>query len=977
MKKRLISLLLVVMMICTLLPLSAMAEGTDAEQPSTTSNIMEAVKELLFSDSRTKVNPSKPTGDTGMVVVPIFGKELTDILDEGKLFSHTKEALQVRLSGKSVIPETEITITGIDENTESIQQEKLDLASYSIFNDIVAHVNVEVQGRQAFKEVLLALKGYLVDGIQSSLVKSAVEKFLDSFNVPYTDEDIEAVVDNPSEFETNLLNIIGRGEYTDADGKVHKFNTTVLGNTFGFTGLGLTEEECADVDKFFTALYKNYAGETVDTMITNAIRSMANDQLSDYMGFAYQVYVKEDLPAGDYNVRVEIIDRQGFTTKSLVREYPVTVEAASVSYAGETRTEGTTTFDFEKMFAIEEDELDKIDTDSDNDIIKLFNFVVEAKDKLNELYNGIVKLAPNNKEITLPVLGKITLPLTVDFTLDFTGVWLDREDPYIGFTNQDLGGNLIAKTEQEEKAQFVMVDRDELINVMEAMMDVGKDTFTNAVESLKEIYTNDGSNEELPTWDEFTKMHQEILSLDTTGETPQVQFNTDKLLPLVWVYVKMMDIPEVWDHFLANDVRLPAILMATADDEGNVKISENSNVTLVWMLDALIKIADLSQDALEELGTELREGGTIEALVDAVFEGADLENEDLKQLLINVLVWVSENTEEGSEAVVEILKATSEPVKGIINTWIYPLLQNDALFHLVGGFLEVEGGEGRMHGILTDKMPDSYYLLLQKKAPEGYIVNPMVYTVKLDWSEDGWVYARIANLGIVAPYFAENYYTFLRNNSIAKTTDKILSRLSQGKEITILEDLMNGTADVTGQTIAASTYTIAFQSWIVYYFMGGQFVYTEEKGGLTQLQEDITKYLLAQGQTAENLMKFSGDVYYRSKAVVSADLNGDSWAFYNASKSVKENIVVQATAIAKQISGSIVTEGNKVNEAVKTVVDNAIARLGKVDTTSKIASYLDAAKEKIVDMAKSTAKSILTTALKKTTSLFTSLIKGR
>ena len=584
---------------------------------------------------------------------------------------------------------------------------------------------------------------------------------------------------------------------------------------------------------------------------------------------------------------------------------------------------------------------------------------------------------PNNKEIKIPSLGTLTLPLVVDFTLGFTGVWLDRQDPYIGFTNQDLGGNLIAKTEQEEKAQFVMVDRDQLLNVMSAMIDVGKDTFTNTVNSLKEIYQNDGSNEGLPTWNEFTKMHQDILSLDTTGETPQVQFDAASMMKLVWIYVKMMDIPEVWDHFLANDVRLPAILMATADDEGNVKISEASNGTLVWMLDALIKIADLSQDALEELGAELREGGGIEAAVTAVFEGAELENDDLKQLLINVLVWISENTEEGSEAVVEILKATSGPIKGLINTWIYPLLQNDALFHLVGGFLEVEGGEGRMHGILTDKMPDSYYLLLQKKAPEGYLINPMVYTVKLDWSEDGWVYAKIANLGIVAPYFAEDYYTFLRNNSIAKTTDRILSRLSQGKEITILEDLMNGTANVTEQTIAASTYTIAFQAWIVYNFMGGRFVYTEENGGQTKLQEDITKYLIAQGKTAENLMKFSGDVYKRSKAVVSADLNGDGWAFYNASKSIKENIVVQTTAIAKQISDSIVTEGNKVNEAVKTVVKSTIDSLSEVDTTSKTAEYVDQAIAKAKESVTSMLRSALISAIKKTTSLFASMLKRK
>ena len=989
MKKRLISLLLVVMMICTLLPVSIMADN-DSTKSSITENIKAAVKELLISDTRTKIEPKVPSGETGMVVVPVFGKELTDILDEGKLFSYTKEALQVRLSGKSIIPEAKITITGIDENTKSIQQQELDLAKYSVFNDILPHVNVTVQGKETFKDSIKLLREALLKIPFSN--EESVKKLFDAFRIPYEDEDIEAIFEesededpgnsdpNNDKLKTvvkNILNVLGRGEFTDSNGTVHKFSREFLGHTIGFDGLGIDEEYCDDVDEFFTALYRAKAGDKVDQMVADAIHRLANDQLADYAGFAYQVYVKEDLPAGDYQVKIELIDRQGFTTKSLVKKYPVTVKAASVSYAGETRTEGTTTIDFEKLFAIEEDELEKIDTDSDNEIIKLFNFVVDAKDKLTSLYNGIVDNIPNNKEIKIPSLGTLTLPLVVDFTLGFTGVWLDRQDPYIGFTNQDLGGNLIAKTEQEEKAQFVMVDRDQLLNVMSAMIDVGKDTFTNTVNSLKEIYQNDGSNEGLPTWNEFTKMHQDILSLDTTGETPQVQFDAASMMKLVWIYVKMMDIPEVWDHFLANDVRLPAILMATADDEGNVKISEASNVTLVWMLDALIKIADLSQDALEELGAELREGGGIEAAVTAVFEGAELENDDLKQLLINVLVWISENTEEGSEAVVEILKATSGPIKGLINTWIYPLLQNDALFHLVGGFLEVEGGEGRMHGILTDKMPDSYYLLLQKKAPEGYLINPMVYTVKLDWSEDGWVYAKIANLGIVAPYFAEDYYTFLRNNSIAKTTDRILSRLSQGKEITILEDLMNGTANVTEQTIAASTYTIAFQAWIVYNFMGGRFVYTEENGGQTKLQEDITKYLIAQGKTAENLMKFSGDVYKRSKAVVSADLNGDGWAFYNASKSIKENIVVQTTAIAKQISDSIVTEGNKVNEAVKTVVKSTIDSLSEVDTTSKTAEYVDQAIAKAKESVTSMLRSALISAIKKTTSLFASMLKRK
>lgn len=159
--------------------------------------------------------------------------------------------------------------------------------------------------------------------------------------------------------------------------------------------------------------------------------------------------------------------------------------------------------------------------------------------------------------------------------------------------------------------------------------------------------------------------------------------------------------------------------------------------------------------------------------------------------------------------------------------------------------------------------------------------------------------------------------------------------------------------------------------------MGGRFVYTEENGGQTKLQEDITKYLIAQGKTAENLMKFSGDVYKRSKAVVSADLNGDGWAFYNASKSIKENIVVQTTAIAKQISDSIVTEGNKVNEAVKTVVKSTIDSLSEVDTTSKTAEYVDQAIAKAKESVTSMLRSALISAIKKTTSLFASMLKRK
>ena len=96
------------------------------------------------------------------------------------------------------------------------------------------------------------------------------------------------------------------------------------------------------------------------------------------------------------------------------------------------------------------------------------------------------------------------------------------------------------------------------------------------------------------------------------------------------------------------------------------------------------------------------------------------------------------------------------------------------------------------------------------------------------------------------------------------------------------------------------------------------------------------------------------------------------WAFYNASKSGKENIVVQAKAIMQKFSDSIVPSGI-VSSAVKDAIDKTINQLDKVDTSSRLAAYLEAAKAKVEETAKETIKSLLVTAVKITTSLFSRL----
>ena len=78
----------------------------------------------------------------------------------------------------------------------------------------------------------------------------------------------------------------------------------------------------------------------------------------------------------------------------------------------------------------------------------------------------------------------------------------------------------------------------------------------------------------------------------------------------------------------------------------------------------------------------------------------------------------------------------------------------------------------------------------------------------------------------------------------------------------------------------------------------------------------------------------------------------------------------------KGISGSIVTDGSKVNGAVKDAIDKVIEGAEKIDTTSKLAAAVDQAKQKITETVTKVATSLITTAIKKTASLFSSLFKS-
>ena len=1010
MNKRLISLLLVIMMLCTLLPMSVLAEDNKDVSTKASGNVGSAVEAFMseLQELLLKANTDRQTEDEikeglgegkGAVVVPVFGKELSDILREGHFFEYTEDALQVRLSDKSVIPDVEVIITGDpnDPNTKGIQKE-LKESDLSILYALKSVVNIDYEGNDFLESILNA-----IFNSGDNVLIDVVKDFASIAKIDLTEDGIKQIVSDldESDFGKLVCMLIGTGQIYLKDNYINRTICSLLEQVddgeyfiarsrfFKSNGLGLTKEQCINgTSEFTNVLIDKYGEEPIQNLIDDILYQLADKtgNFSKYAGFLFRSYAITGLPEGEYTARINMMDRQGFVTAKIdkeaiiSREYKVKVEAQKVVCAGDTYNAGLESVDLEELMHID-DSITQINNTSESRLIDTINTMLAAEANIKSIFNKLSESLEKLKEkvtdsaITNPFnQQEIPLPIQIKVAFNVTGAWSDRHDPSIDFTNQDLGGNLItAEKTSEKQAQFIMIDRDKLIELMEAMIGVGKDTFENVLASLKDIY---GNESDITTWDEFVKLHQELVTMkqEESESLPQISIDPKTAFDLVKIYVKMMDIPEVWYNFLEKDVRLPAMLKTTADDSGEVHFTEEDNITLVWMLDALVKIAKLSVDAIQEFKAAMEKEGTIDEVVEAVFEGADYENDSLKEMMIYLLTKLSDYSADGAQAAVDILDGTVEAVKPIINKWIYPILQNDALVRLMYSVIDPDHKD-LAHAILTDKMPDGYYLMFQKTAPEGYIINPMVYTVKLDWDEYGWLYAEIANLGIIGPYLAEDYYTFFRNNSIAGTTDRILNLLTNNKSDNIIAKIIDREYDVTNDVISASATMIAAQTWLIYNFMGGRLVYSSDDGQ-AKLQADLTAYLKAKGQTAENLASFGHDVYARSKAVVSADLTDNSWAFYNASKSIKENIVVQATAIMKGISGSIVTDGSKVNGVVKDAIDRVIEGAAKIDTTSKLAAAVDQAKQKVTETVTKAATSLITTAIKKTASLFSSLFKS-
>ena len=515
----------------------------------------------------------------------------------------------------------------------------------------------------------------------------------------------------------------------------------------------------------------------------------------------------------------------------------------------------------------------------------------------------------------------LTIPI-IDTTIykaimTMPGVFLQSSDPGIEFTSANLGDQPVPGSE------FVMVNRDETEKLIKAFYGLGKETF----ESAMSLIGTEGY-----TWKELSILYNEVLKWDS--ENAQISIDGKNAYKLLGTYWSLMQASakEPLLNFLKDDteLRVPAILAATADENGVVHFGPDNNVTLIWSLEILQKMGGVAFNKIEEYG-----------LIDELFP------DPMTGAIIKFVIKLGKSY-LGSDNM--LWDADGNLKKDFINGTMYLLLQNDNIMEfaqdklnwIVGDNLTEEEKEFLKllpdHALLTKKMPAGKYILLETSVPEGYFRSPFFYTVDLEWHPEAkyardWYYASVADLGLIAPYFAEDFYDWLRNYDFKVEADKVLNYITDDKTGDLIAKTLTGENDIT-------KYTITYFSNILYNYMGGSLLYNSE----LDLAKDMTKHLYAYGKSAQNLLQFGDQVATRSKSVVAGQLTKD-WIFYNYSTSLRTNSALKTQKILNGVAKAIdTTEDHPVTSAVKSTIQKIA---DKIDTTNRIKDQVTNIQNKI------------------------------
>lgn len=498
----------------------------------------------------------------------------------------------------------------------------------------------------------------------------------------------------------------------------------------------------------------------------------------------------------------------------------------------------------------------------------------------------------------------------VDHSLTFTGFWLRKETRGFTFKTTDVAEDAV------EGSEFVLINRDEIDAILQILISLGKDLFESGLQNVSEL-----------KFDEVVALHQGLIKQSDEG---MIALDAEKAQEVMQAYlafamgivedanVKEKFITTAEDGSFKLNAPLPAVLAATSDADGVVSFTEDNNITLTWMLGIVNQLLEKTGDALN-LDTSWM------SILDMVMKIG--EKPDPKDYANgeNDLAYIAKNL-------------------------IYVTAYN-AAYALLKNF-----------GIVGEKMSNGHYLMFQYSVPEGYQRSPLVYTLDIEWVTPSNVYVKVADLGIVGPYFAEGFYDFVRGTNYEGPVSKALGMAAYGYGTAYtfsngnlyltqkLHDIMTGKV-ADAKVKGALT---AYLADTTYRVLGLDLLYSTKVG----LMQGYNDYLKQNQQMNLDLQAYVNKLAKKAKAVYTADLTPvenedgsvDYWTFYTldssptltATKLINQSAkniadampegsekqagVLQNGATLSAIVTKVGTKIEEVNKTIATNIQNAITK---------------------------------------------------
>lgn len=547
--------------------------------------------------------------------------------------------------------------------------------------------------------------------------------------------------------------------------------------------------------------------------------------------------------------------------------------------------------------------------------------------------------------------GWTTVKYDTSHVISFTGYFLRKETRAFSFTTTDVAGTPIVG------AEFVMVNRDELLGLLNPVIGVGKEVFTTAIKNL--------GNPEVFSFEELVKLHTNLLKQNEQG---YIAIDPESVYGIIQAYLALLTDADIVGQFIERDADgnfvklkqpLPAVLSATSDENGVVHFSSANNVTLTWLVTI---ITDFGAGILENLATDNPLLQSLLPLVKAFQTLNNIEKIDFSAIGAKELLDILESIPDFGNATFTSAKETilnfaennadnldammdNRFVRGAITT------VGNILVSMKGYILDFVYSTLQNFGIVGEKFSNGNYLMFQYKVPVGedgealYARNPLVYTLNVKWVEPDNFYVTVADLGLVGPYLAEGFYEFVRNTTYEGPIASALGLTANNYAFAskVLTGQLDYTKKVNQQVQGAFS---AYMADSLYKALGLDLIFKSK----TIFLEGMNDYVLENSAAATNLRTYINNQAKKAKAVYTGTVDED-WVFYTLdasptttatkliNKSTEDIAAAMPNGSAKQLSvketGSAVSKivqkiGTRIEETNAKIVDSIKASITKV-----------------------------------------------